>query len=495
MRHVFSIMLGLLLMANPSISMALEAAAARHLLSRSGFDPTIKEIGKLHARTHAEAVAEIIATLQFEAVLAAPSWTSEAPLSLRSLRNKSRELRRKVRKKARQQGLELKSWWLREMVLTPSPLTERMTLFWHNHFTSSLRKVKRPHLLYRQNQKFRRLGTRNVADLFRAMINDPAVLFYLDNHRNNKRAPNENFARELLELFALGEDHYVERDIKEVARAMSGYGLDPVDGSFRFRHKQHDRKAKTVLGQTGNFDGDAIIELLLRQPRTAEFLSQKIWLEFVGQPASNAQSTHLANVLRGSNYAVKPWLSALFNSAPFKSTSAHGTRIKSPAEFVVGLVRVLDLRLPRKPILARAMKRLGQDLFDPPNARGWRGGRNWISADTLLMRQQMIGRFTRGDEMLASMDAMSMRPVSAGARQTESMRQAKLKQRRSARDRGNARTVLQRWLNDVPQHLRNGQSLVAMLLPLAPVDMGWQHRPVDAKLVESLLLDPVYQLN
>ncbi|MBT5472658.1 MAG: DUF1800 family protein, partial [Nitrospina sp.] len=290
---------------------ALEAPAARHLLTRTGFEPRLVEIEDLQNSSHAESIEKLLHGLRKQPTVEPPAWVHAPPPNVRAMRKAPGNEKEAFRKRQRALGWELKSWWLREMIATPSPLTERMALFWHNHFASSLRKLKIPHPLYRQNELFRKHGTQNAADLLRALIRDPAVLVYLDNHRNVKRAPNENFARELLELFTLGEGHYQESDIKAAARAMSGYGIDKVSGKFKFRAKRHDNGVKVLFGQSGNFDGEAVVEILLAHPRTAEFWSEKLWFEFTGSVAPRQRVRALAQTLRSNNYAVAPWLRSL----------------------------------------------------------------------------------------------------------------------------------------------------------------------------------------
>ncbi len=191
------------------------------------------------------------------------------------------EERRQLLRQTAVRGLELQGWWMSEMLTTPAPLTERMTLFWHGHFTSGLREVRSPQLMYRQNVTLRQHALGNYRELLTAVVHDPAMLLYLNNQQNRRDAPNENFARELLELFTLGEGHYTEQDVREAARAFTGWRMLPPDGRFTVVARQHDDGEKLFLGARGRFDGDDIVAQILKQPRAAEFIVEKLWREFV----------------------------------------------------------------------------------------------------------------------------------------------------------------------------------------------------------------------
>ena len=341
------------------------------------------------------------------------------------------------------------------MLTTDSPLSERMTLFWHNHFTSSLRKVRSPQLMLRQNLLLRRHAPGSFADLLHAVIRDPAMLVYLDGRSNRKGHPNENFARELLELFTLGEGHYSEQDIREAARAFTGYGLERRRGTFRFRPRQHDDGLKTFLGRQGRWGGGDIVDILLAQPQTARFITRKLWAAFITlEPAPNQLET-LARQFRQTDYAIRPLLAGILASEAFWDPRNRGSRIKSPAELLVGTMRALQLPVGDGQRLARAGRRLGQDLFDPPNVKGWPGGKAWIDSASLLARREVIGRFTRGPMMAA----VGRRMRSGGHRDTRAER----------------------------------VRLRSLLLSRSPVNEPEADTMDD--YIAQLLLDPAYQLN
>src|SRR5262245_36755134 len=244
---------------------------ARHLLNRTGFAASIDEIQAFAALDREQAADRLLAAGRERAATPPPPWVQEAFLSPRRFRGMTPEERKLAQRDLFQKVVELQSWWLAEMLLTDSPLTERMTLFWHNHFVSSQQKVRSPQLMYRQNALLRAHALGNFGEMLHAVARDPAMVIYLDSASNRKGQPNENFAREVMELFTLGEGNYGEGDIKEVARAFTGWSIDLETGEFLFRPAAHDDDGKTVLGRSGNFDGDAVLEILLGQPQTAEF--------------------------------------------------------------------------------------------------------------------------------------------------------------------------------------------------------------------------------
>ena len=284
------------------------------------------------------------------------------------------------------------------MRVTGSPLTERMTLFWHNHFVSSEQKVRSPQLMYRQNALLRRHALGSFADLTHAIARDPAMVIYLDNASNRKGQPNENFAREVMELFTLGEGRYTEQDIKEAARAFTGWSIDPDRGEFLFREPAHDDGFKTVLGKSGNLKGDDVLNILLAHPATAEHIVQKLWREFVSPVPDAAEVKRIARVFRDSRYDVKAALRAMLTSDAFYAKENRGTLVKSPVELVVGSLRQFRVTAGDMLPFAVTTAQLGQNLFAPPNVKGWPGGVAWINSTTLLRRKQFLEQLFRADE-------------------------------------------------------------------------------------------------
>lgn len=449
---------------------------ARHLLARAGFGADAATVRAFAAKDRAAAIEDLLT--RRDPPLPLPDW-GDAPLHRgQRVKDLPEEERRRVMQAARERGQALKGWWLRQMSVTEDPLRERMTLFWHKHFTSSLQKVKAPQLLARQNALLREHALGKLRTLTQAIARDPAMLIYLDGRQSRRDAPNENFARELLELFTLGEGHYTETDIKEAARAFTGWGVDLRSGEARFRPRQHDGGEKRFLGQRGRFDADAIIDIVFAQPAAARFIVAKLWREFISAEPDPDEVERLARVLRSRDYALTPLLRALFNSDAFWDPAQRGVLIKSPVDLVVGLAREFDFTLEDGRLAARATRSMGQDLFDPPNVRGWPGGADWITSDSLLQRRSVLERLLRGEQ--------GRRP---GARENKKGKEPPQGTAMTA-PMGERITRFVASLNDA--HHSDGLRAEQVLLPLPPHEA---QRNGDAEdFVRALLADPVYQL-
>jgi len=449
---------------------ALDAVDARHLLARTGFGATMDEATALAPLSRDQAVRRILDGARATATRPGPDWLAAKEPAFPALGQLNAVDRKAQQDKTNRHVQELKAWWYDEMLATPSPVTERMTLFWHNHFTSSLRKSRSPVLHYRQNALLRREGLGNFATLLREISRDPVMLDYLDNRLNRWERPNENFARELLELFTLGEGHYSERDIKEAARAFTGWTTDQGRERFVDNVRIHDPDSKTFLGRSGRFDGDDIIKIILQQPRTAEFVTEKLWREFVSPTPDAAEIKRLAAVFRDGDYQIKPLMQAMLTSDAFWGEKNRGELIKSPVEFLVGTVRFFENTPVDGDSLARYGRRLGQDIFDPPNVKGWPGYTAWISTDTLLAREQFLQRLLRGDRL-------------GPAQQMMAGNQRRLPSLPAATDETMAG----------PKGAAIEDELRALLLAKAPVNPPAADAPARARLA-ALFLDPVYQL-
>ena len=281
-------------------------------------------------------------------------------------------------------------WWANRMLNTNRPLEEKMALFWHGHFATSEAKVRDYRKMLLQNETFRRHATGNFRDLVVAVAQDPAMLYFLDAGVNVKGAPNENFAREIMELFTMGVGNYSEQDIREAARAFTGWNSD--DLSFVINTSQHDDGAKSFLGYEGNFDGVQVVDLIMAQPATAEFMAAKLYRYLVRQDLSPELKGDLAAILRGSEYEMKPLLQTVFLSRDFYSAASMGTHIKSPTELVLSTYKKLGVDdVPGIPDFNLVVTSLGQELFWPPTVAGWAHGRSWITPGLLLER----GNFAR----------------------------------------------------------------------------------------------------
>lgn len=375
----------------PALAAPIGEAGARLLLSRSGFGAPPAQVAALAPLEREAAVDRILAGSRTEPANAPPPWTAEALLHP-PRKQLSEDEKKALRDTETRRGLALRGWWLQEMATTPSPVTEKLTLFWHGHFVSGQSKVKSAQLMYRQNALLRREALGNFATLLHDIARDPAMLRYLDTAGSRKGEANENFAREVMELFTLGEGHYSEQDIREAARAFTGWQLDPASGEPVFRPRRHDDGAKTVLGRSGTLDGDAVLDTLLAQPATARFITRKLWLYLVSPTPDEATVNRLAAGF-GRDYQIKPLLRALLLTPAFWQSS--GQQVKSPVELTVGTVVTFGATVPDWQALAQFNRRMGQDLFDPPNVRGWPGGDAWINSDSLLLRKQFLDSLTR----------------------------------------------------------------------------------------------------
>ncbi|HXA67235.1 MAG TPA: DUF1800 domain-containing protein [Bryobacteraceae bacterium] len=393
---------------------------AAHLLERAGFGGTPDEIANLAKLTPARAVARLV---RFEGTDASnlPAFDHSGvhdaglepfppsrPAVTDMAKEKGEALGIKVKPAGnrrlqpivdeffywlRASALETNRvayWWANRMVASPRPLQEKMALLWHGHFASNEAKVRDYRKLLGQLELFQKQGTGNFRELTVAVAQDPAMLTFLDAGVNVKGASNENFAREIMELFTMGVGHYTEKDIREAARAFTGWNY--VDLKFVVNKDQHDDGEKTFLGKTGHFDGVDVINIIMAQPATADFIAGKIYRFFVRQQLSPELQKQLGTVLRDANYEIKPLLEKMFLSRDFYSPASVGTQIKSPVELAISTYRKLGQKsVPGVPDFNLATGALGQQLFSPPTVAGWAGGQSWITPGLLLER----GNFAR----------------------------------------------------------------------------------------------------
>jgi uncharacterized protein (DUF1800 family) len=282
----------------------------------------------------------------------------------------------------------LQAIWLYRMIFTPDPLRERMTLFWHNHFATSHAKVNDSALMQRQNALLRSHALGDFKLLLASIGKDPAMLIWLDSTANRKAHPNENYAREVMELFTLGRGHYTETDVQEAARAFTGWFV--VRNRFSEVAAQHDAGPKTILGRTGTFDGDDIPALLLDQPSCAEFLAGKLFRYFVSEVDDPPPDliAPLARAVRESGYQIRVPVALILRSNLFFDPEVRRRRVKSPVEFAIGTIRALEVIKPtvEADALAESCARMGQSLYAPPSVAGWDGGPAWANSATMLTR-------------------------------------------------------------------------------------------------------------
>ncbi len=392
-----AIMLALTVFAQPANAMQPEEA--RHLLHRTGFGVSHSQWQSIIDLDYDAAVDKLVSEATRGQTVKAPQWTDEKPLWTVRQSGWTTEQRRELRLNKRAKIAELRHWWILQMLATPTPLRERMTLFWSNHFTTQYNKIFAPMLVFNQHEMLRSHALGHFDKMLFDVLQDPAMLLYLDNDKNNLNSVNENLARELMELFTLGEGNYSEDDVKEAARCLTGWGVKRDTGEFRILNKRHDARSKTVLGHSGKYSGDDLARLLLEQPATAERIVRKLWLEFVSLEPNESVVKIWALEFSKSNYAVDALLKTIFKSPQFRSVENRGVLIKSPSELFVGLmrpaldglnpeqirVRVSELRPGKR--LPQLFRNAGQNLFEPPSVEGWPGGLEWVDSRTVLARE------------------------------------------------------------------------------------------------------------
>jgi uncharacterized protein (DUF1800 family) len=372
----------------PTANDPWDLAKVAHLHRRAGFGGTWSELQLDLSEGPAASVDRLLKPRQ---------ETSEERQILASLRQGVLDSRDSER---------LKAWWLYRMLYGADPLREKMTLFWHSHFATSNYKVQNIKLMVTQNDLLRDNALEEVGSLLKGITTDRAMLVWLDGAGSKKEKPNENFAREFLELFTVGLGHYTEADIRQAARAFTGWIQVQEDGDlygdkFRYLPEQFDNGAKTFLKQTGPWKPADIVRITLEQPAAAEFLCRKLYRHFVsesGQPNADLIAP-LAQELRSHDYSIQHVLGIVLRSRHFYDRASIRQRIKSPVEFSIGLLRTLEMPRKNVSLLAAAVtcERQGLDLFYPPNVKGWDGGKSWLNSSTVLERGNWIADILWGN--------------------------------------------------------------------------------------------------
>jgi uncharacterized protein (DUF1800 family) len=373
----------------------------QHLLWRAAFGPMAenvneladvsqKELYKILEKTSAKKPDELsVATNSFEGLM-------KGLQDLGQMQKLSQEQKKQLRKQSVEDLKNLNLTWLNEMINSEAQLREKMSLFWHGHFATRVINI------YFQQQLLnviRQNALGNFGDLLRQVSKSPAMLSFLNNQQNRKQHPNENFAREVMELFTMGRGNYTETDIREAARAYTGWGFN-VRGEFVDRKFLHDNGSKTFLGKTGNFDGDDIIDIILEQKVTAKFITSKIYKYFVNDTVDEQKVEHLAEKFYRNNYNLRKLMNEIFLSDWFYEEKNIGTRIKSPVELIVGIRRFIPMELQKPEAQLLFQRVLGQILFYPPNVAGWPGGKNWIDSSALMFRMRLSQILTNAEEFL-----------------------------------------------------------------------------------------------
>ena len=354
------------------------AREAAHLLSRAHYGYTAEELDQA-------VTAGLVATV--ERLLTAQPESEEFQRAAGALRQTAL---------ATGEIGDLKIWWLYRMWASANPLAEKIALFWHNHFATSNDKVRSVAQMLAQNELIRAQGLGDFKKLLHGMSRDTAMLVWLDGNANRKRHPNENFAREIMELFALGVGNYTEKDIQEAARAFSGWHVR--EGAFWFNTLQHDASSKTVFGKSGNFDGAAIVDLCLAQPACPRFLAMKLLKTLVCPEPTAAMIDSVAARIRLHDYAMTPVLRELLTSRMFFDDAHRGSVIKSPLDLVIGSLRSLAASVKWPPV-SKLLANLGQDVLEPPSVKGWEGGRLWINSSSILLRTNFATELASTDQI------------------------------------------------------------------------------------------------
>ena len=462
--------LGLLVMTMfhaPSYS--ISHGEARHLLARTGFSlPRPAELERIISLSRVEAVDFLLRRVNSSSATPVPSWIDELPPAYKLRKAWSSTQRQAFNTQNRQRLRELQSWWVTEMLHTKTPLTENLVLFWHNHFTSSFQEVKWVPFLYRQNALLRRHALGDFKLLLRSIVTDPAMLFFLDGRRNHTKQPNENFAREFFELFTLGEGNgYNETDIREAARAFSGWVMPPNSATAVFRSRRHDNGLKTILGKTGNFGADDVVSIVMGDPRLSAYIAEKFFTAYIGGKSNRAEIQKLARVFRRSGYKIRALFRATLLSDAFWDQARRGIIIKTPSDTVIGVARLVFWQRDTK-ILVKAMKSMGQELFRPPNVKGWPGGATWITTASLSARNRFTARLLR--------DLGTMR----GRKANKNMVMASMKK--------------DPFLEMAMGPNMDSDRLTAIMLAVAPVQNFSSHSAPPTARLSALVQDPAFQM-
>jgi uncharacterized protein (DUF1800 family) len=526
-RSVVPIAIFSMLQACPAIAAAAQSNSnaiatlnnedARFLLARTGFTPSEAEVAKLVGQTRQQAVNDMLNHATQTAITPPPSFVTEAIVPYKTLATE--DARKAERQQQARYSLELKAWWMKEMLETPSPLSERMTLFWHNHFASGQPKVRYTQPVYRQNILIRANALGNFRDLLQVISKDPVMLVYLDGANSRKEAPNENFAREVMELFTLGEatagGNYTEADIKNAARAFTGWSIEQDDFTYRYRPAAHDASEKRIFGKTGTFTGEEVLDIILEQPHVAVYITGKLWKEFVSAQPDEIEVRRIAAAFRQSRYDIKVVMRELLLSDAFWSAQNRATLVKSPVELVVGAMREFNFGYTDATPLALRVANMGQNLFAPPNVKGWPVNTAWIDSTSLLDRKRFLEQLFRAIEM-PDKAALSMQAARADVNDMTGGQKIKGAGKALGREgifkvaqaQANIWFDAEAWLKQYGGYIDREPTVPARLaiqkalLPIEPANataMNTQNAAlkdgtVGIAYLRQLVLDPTYQL-
>lgn len=412
-------------MLKPLPSKRWKERTAAHLLNRAAFGGTPAEIETVWKKGLTAAVHELVDVSNDAAHVPPPAWAHPRNvrverMQIKMAKEEGQDFQAKAREVRMMEGenlLDLRRWWLDRVMNGPAPLLEKMTLFWHGHFATSAQKVHDAYWMWLQNDTLRRNALGSFATLVKKISRDPAMMIYLDVQQSRKEHPNENWARELMELFTVGIGNYTEDDIRAAARAFTGYRIDFTTQQFRFAPMQQDLDMKKFMGHTGALNGDDIIDILIQKPACAQFIGRKLWRFFVQDEPSEEIVDRIASRICARNFEMRPVLREIFSSEEFYSDRAMGTQIKSPVQYIVQTSKLLDTQLPSPLAAQNAMRQIGQILFAPPNVKGWDGGKSWITTSTLLFRYNFANYLINGDAILPAGAQARGKPTDPAFRQ------------------------------------------------------------------------------
>jgi uncharacterized protein (DUF1800 family) len=354
-----------------------------HLYSRFGFGISYDEAKSLSQKKLSDIVTTLVTTSTTGEYLTGIG-KEDIPRGKDALKEgmTKKDLQKLTSDKLR----DLNLTWVKKILVTENVLLEKQTLFWHNHFSC---RINRPYLMQELNNIHRKFAFSNFWDLLMEVSKSPAMLIYLNNQQNRKQHPNENFARELMELFTLGRGNYTEQDVKEAARAFTGWGFNRDTSGFEFREKQHDDGEKTIFGRTGNFTGEDVINMLLSNKQTAYFICSKMYKYYVNETINEDRVKQLADFYYQNQYNTGSLIKKIITSSWFYDAENMGCNIKSPIDYLAGLSRQFSISYTNYNVLFQLQRALGQQLFFPPNVAGWPGGKTFIDSTTLLLRMKL----------------------------------------------------------------------------------------------------------
>ena len=354
-----------------------------HIYSRLGFGISYPEAKLLQQKTLAEIINGII--------VASSVPTHITDIKKEDVPTKKEAMEEGMNKKefiklVTEKLLLLNTSWIKKLITTKSILVEKQTLFWHNHFAC---RIRNPYAMQELNTIHRKFAFGSFRDMLVEVSKSPAMINYLNNQQNRKQHPNENFAREVMELFTLGRGNYTEEDIKEAARAFTGWSINKDTYEFEFKEKQHDDGEKTIFTRKGNFGGEDVINMLISNKQTAYFITKKMYKYYVNETVNEERVKQLAEFYYNNQYNTGSLLKKIFTSAWFFDTENMGCNIKSPIDYLIGLSRQFSITYTNTKLLFRLQAALGMQLFFPPNVAGWPGGKLFIDSSTLLLRMKL----------------------------------------------------------------------------------------------------------